>query len=211
MTVEISSENLNRWGIVTDVNIESPETDVRKIYVPGHNGELDFTEALIGEPVFKNRTITIKMTVVDSDKNLFRQKMTELKNYLHGRQHNIIFSDDSDFYYSGRCSLEEQRINRARGDITITIDAYPYKLKNQITEVSADVSGSATFTCNNLRRSVVPEITASAAMSLVFGTKTFAISSGTSILPELRFVEGDNVVTVTGAGNITFKYQEGSL
>lgn len=211
MTVEIGGENLNRWGIVTDVNIGSPETDVRKIYVPGHNGELDFTEALTGEAVFKNRPITISMVIVDSDKNLFRQKMTELKNHLHGRQHNIIFSDDNGFYYKGRCSIEEKRLNRARGDVTITIDAYPYKLKNQITEVSADVSGSATLVCSNLRRSVVPEITATAEMSLAFDTKTFAIPAGTSVLPELRFTEGDNVVTVTGTGNITFKYQEGSL
>jgi hypothetical protein len=37
------------------------------------------------------------------------------------------------------------------------------------------------------------------------------LGSGSFTLPELELVEGENTVTVTGVGNITFTWQEAGL
>jgi hypothetical protein len=39
----------------------------------------------------------------------------------------------------------------------------------------------------------------------------WTLASGSYLLPELELVEGDNLVTVTGTGSITFTYTQGQL
>lgn len=80
-----------------------------------------------------------------------------------------------------------------------------------MTTVSRAVSGSASITLPNMRKKVVPTITTTAEMTIVFGGRTSTMAAGTFVIPTLELTEGDNVVTVTGTGNITFKYQEGGL
>ena len=48
-------------------------------------------------------------------------------------------------------------------------------------------------------------------MTITFGGTSTIVNAGTFTIPTLELVEGNNTVTVTGTGNITFTYQEGGL
>lgn len=50
------------------------------------------------------------------------------------------------------------------------------------------------------------------SLRIEFGTgNVWDLGSGSYTLPELELAQGDNVVTVTGVGTITFSWQEGDL
>ena len=57
----------------------------------------------------------------------------------------------------------------------------------------------------------MPEITTTASMTIVFGGWSVSRSAGSFVIPELELIEGENTVTVTGTGAITFTWQEGDL
>jgi hypothetical protein len=134
-----------------------------------------------------------------------------VQNILHGKKLQVILDDDPAHYYLGRVTINEWKSNKRLGEITIEVDAQPYKLKVAETVVTRAVTGSADIILNNSRKPVVPTITTTAAMTIAFGGYTAAVQAGTFRLPELQLREGQNTVKVTGTGNITFSYREGSL
>ena len=49
-------------------------------------------------------------------------------------------------------------------------------------------------------------------MTLVYNVdNVWTLSAGSYMLPELELVEGDNFVTATGTGTVTFRWREGEL
>ena len=68
-----------------------------------------------------------------------------------------------------------------------------------------------SITLVNSRKRVVPSITTTDSMTITFGGTSTIVNAGTFTIPTLELVEGNNTVTVTGTGNITFTYQEGGL
>ena len=107
--------------------------------------------------------------------------------------------------------MNEWKSNKRTGEIVIEVDAEPYKYKVAETMVTQAVTGAAEIVLTNSKKSVVPEITTTAAMTIAFDGFTAAVQAGTFRLPELQLKEGQNRVAVTGTGTITFVYREGSL
>lgn len=64
---------------------------------------------------------------------------------------------------------------------------------------------------HNIRKKVVPTITAESDFTLYYDNNTYSVSAGTSEIPELELKEGINDVAVTGTGTISFTYREGGL
>jgi hypothetical protein len=79
------------------------------------------------------------------------------------------------------------------------------------TVATQAVNGTTVITLTNARKRAVPEITTTAAMTIVFGDGAWTPSAGTFTIPELELAEGDNLVSVTGTGQITFAWTEGSM
>jgi hypothetical protein len=77
--------------------------------------------------------------------------------------------------------------------------------------VTKAVNGTEVITLTNSRKHAVPSVTTTAAMTIAFGDGIWTTSAGTYTIPELELVEGDNLVSVTGTGDVTFAWQEGSL
>ena len=66
----------------------------------------------------------------------------------------------------------------------------------------------------NLRKRVVPEVLIQAEnpLHIVYNTyNVWDLGDGSYTLPELELKAGNNSVSVTGIGNITFSYQEAAL
>lgn len=195
--------------ILKPKEMASPAVKVRKIDIEGADSSLDYSD-YFGEPKFEDVThkFDFSTTVPPSE---FLSLYSQIKNAIHGKKMRIILDDDPLFYYLGRVSVLPFTTDRNIGLVSIECDCEPYKMKLELTSVSVTISGTDNIVLANSRKRAVPEITTTAAMTIVFGEFTWAVEAGTFTLPELELLEGENTVTVTGSGTITFTYQEGSL
>lgn len=195
-----------------DKEIGSPEVKEMKIDVEGADSALDYTD-FFGEPKYDDMTHKFPFTTIVPASE-FLSLFSFIKNALHGKKMPIILDDDPSFYYVGRVKVRPFTSDKNIGHVTIECDCEPYKYKKNKTVVSTAVNGTQAITLTNGRKRAVPEvtITTEGSLNIVFQeTNVWDLGSGSFTLPELELVEGDNVVTVTGTGNITFAWQEGNL
>ena len=200
------------WGLILspEKEIKSPLPKKKTVDVEGADGELDFTESF-GDVKFNNRQLSFKFHKANIVPDGFLALYSVVQNALHGKKMQVILDDDPAHYYFGRVTINEWKSDKRLGIIVIDVDAEPYKLKVAETVVTRAVTDSAEIILTNSRKPVVPTITTDAAMTIAFGGYTAAVQAGTFRLPELQLRAGQNTVTVTGTGNITFSYREGSL
>lgn len=199
------------WGLIlSEKEIKAPQPKTKAVDVEGADGELDYTEAF-GDVKYQNRQLTFRFSKASIVPDGFLALFSVVQNALHGKKLQVILDDDPANYYFGRVTINEWKSNKRMGEIVIEVDAEPYKLKVSETVITQAVTDYADITLTNSRKPVVPTITTNAAMTIAFGGYTAAVQAGTFRLPELQLREGQNTVTVTGTGNITFSYREGSL
>ena len=199
------------WQIVPQSRpvFSTPKVRKSQIVVPGLDGVLDVSKALTGEVQYEMRTGKFDFLV--HDKSNWANKFTEICNFLHGKDVKVTFDDDPNFYYKGTAEVTDWANGDRHTTVEITVEADPFKYKNKVTQVKKTISQQGTVTCPNLRKSVIPHIISNANMNLTFDGTTASIQSGTSIVPEFRFKQGDNIVTCKGNETITFEYQEGGF
>lgn len=196
--------------VLTDVNIPPAVPITSYIDIPGSAEPLDATEAL-GEVQYEMRNCKFVFVVCSDVKMSFEDKKAEVSNLLNGKICKITLDADKKFYYKGRVSVDSYTQRGHLKQIMISAKVNPYKLLLEHTVVSKAVQAEENIVCENQRKSVVPTITTDADFILKFGDISKAISAGETVIPEIKFVQGENIVTCIGTGNITFAYQEGSL
>lgn len=202
----ITSASLNLIGAQKIIGFPQPK--VSTISVPMSDVTLDFTEAY-GGVHYNNRAITLVFLSLEPWSDQMAQDST-VKNALHGKKMNIVFSDDDDYYYVGRITVGDWEYYQGAGRVIITIDAEPYKYK--AAETTKTQSGNGTVTLSNKRMPVVPYISATAETTLAWDGNSVTIAAGNNQrVPQLVLEEGDTEITVTTSGSVTFKYREGSL
>ena len=217
------------WNLIlisTDIGFPDPKTET--IDIPGADGELDFSEVLTGDISYNNRTISIQLEMVDKFEN-WRNKISEISNYLHGKKLKIIFDEDPSFYYFGRLSVNDFKSNKSTGTITIEANVEPYKydlfssledwlwdpfnfdngIINETNNLQVD--GELEVKIVGRRKKVIPKITCDNELQLLFNGQTYNLLEGTSYSPEIEICEGENILKFIGNGTVTIEYRGGSL
>ena len=198
--------------LLTSKEIGSPAVKTRKIEIEGADSALDLTD-FFGEPKYEDVTHKFNFSTI-VPQTQFLSLFSTVKNALHGKKMRIILDDDPLFYYMGRCRVSSFTNEKNIGIIGVECDCEPYKYKLQPTSVSVAVNGTQTITLTNGRKRAVPEvqIETEGSIRIVFQeANIWDLGSGSYTLPELELTEGENRVSVTGVGNITFVWQEGDL
>jgi phage-related protein len=198
--------------ILSKKEIGTPAAKVKKISVEGADSELDLTD-FFGEPKYENVVHKFEFTAM-VQANEFLLLFSAIKNALHGKKKRIVLDDDPLYYYTGRIAVSKFTSEKNIGIVSIECDCEPYKYKIAKTVVSKAVNGTEAITLTNARKRAVPEVKIETASSLNIvyqGSNVWDLGSGSFTLPELELEEGDNIVTVTGTGSITFTWQEGAL
>lgn len=193
--------------ILSSKEIGSPEVKEYKVDIEGSDGVLDYTE-YFGGTKYGNLTINLNFSTTVQP---FLTYYSMIKDLLHGRKMKIIFDEDNEFYYYGRLKVSSFTNEKNIGTISIECDCETYKYKLQPTVVTKTVSGSQSINLSNMRKKVVPTITANAQMTYTFGGVSVVHAAGTFKIPELELAQGDNYITVAGTGTVTFEYQEGGM
>lgn len=199
-----------RW--LGDFVLSPPKAVTKYVDIPGRNGSLDYSQALTGYVVYEDREIELEFETETTSEGDYMDKTAEVVNLLHGQRKTVVLDSDPEFMWDCRLEVDSERKNRRYSVVTVTGTAYPYKRKTTDTVVEQTVADTATkITCNNLAEPVVPTIETSASMQIKFGNKTFNAQKGTHTIPDIVFLAGENVLTVTGPGTIKITYREGSL
>ena len=203
--------------LLASKSISLPKVRTNMIDVPGRDGLLDASEVLTGEVTYKNRTITLKLTGVDTvSGKKWPATISDFCNKVHGKRVKVTFPEDTTHYYSGRCSVGKVGLVKMMQTIPVTVDCDPWKYKNAKTTVSRSDLGTAykQLSLPNESRPVIPTITVAQDTTLLWGSRTINISAGDHIIPAIRLAAGSNTLkakVASGTGSITVTYQEASL
>lgn len=191
--------------------LSPPEVVTKYEQIPGKSGSVDYSEALTGYVTYGDRVIDMVFELETVSESEYISKLSSIMNLLHGKRVSVILDTDPDYQWDCRLTVNNERQNQRYCTITISGTAYPYKRKNADTVIEEALTGTAMeIVCSNTAEPVVPLVEAENAVQIQFGSKSFSLSAGESYL-EAVFLAGDNVLTVTGTGDIKISYREGSL
>lgn len=198
--------------ILNSKELGAQKVKSKKLDIEGADGSLDLTE-FFGVPRYEDVTHKFTFSTI-LPQNQFIRQFTDIKNAIHGKKMRIILDDDPLFFWAGRCHVSGFTSEKGVGKVEIECDCEPYKYRIEKTVVTQAVSGTQAITLTNGKKRAVPEVTiqTDTSLNIAFGSgNVWDLSIGSYTLPELELAHGENVVTVTGTGTITFTWQEGDL
>ena len=200
LNTNISKHSYLDFGVIlTEQNIGLPTPKTYTVNIEGMDGTLDLSECF-GEMKYENRTI--KFTFESIDKIIdWQAKMIKISSFLHGQKMKITTWSDPNFYYIGRCQIDEYNSNSKLGKIVISCDCEPFKYKQNITTFNL-IGG--TNTVNNSRMTVYADLINE--VEITINNTTY--SAGTH-LRTIKLTSGENVLNTNGSATLTF--QEGEI
>ena len=200
LNANISKHSYLDFGVIlTEQNIGLPSPKTYTVNIEGMDGALDLSECF-GEMKYENRTIKFTFESIDKITD-WQAKMTKISSFLHGQKMKITTWSDPDFYYVGRCQIDEYNSNSKLGKIVISCDCEPFKYKQNITTFNL-VEGSNTV--QNSRMTVYADLINESEITI--NSKVY--SAGTH-LRAIKLMSGTNTLNSSGSATLTF--QEGEI
>jgi phage-related protein len=201
--------------LLSEVDIPPAQPKTTYVDIPGGDGSIDLTEAH-GEVKYKDRNCSFTFTMNPADDlsdSAFEEKKTEISNLLNGQVFKITLDKDEDYYFEGRCEVSEYLSDKRLHQIVVKATVKPYKYKQNVTTMKFELSEPGrTINIMNGRKAVSPSITCSDDDTvIVFNGATYNLSAGTHKVLDIRLTKGNNQMTISGAGMVTFSFQEADL
>ena len=188
--------------------VEIPPAKPKTIYVdlPGADGSVDLTEAF-GKVNFSNRECTFLFTVLPNHD--FEQVKRIVSSTLNGLKTRIVVEKDPEYYWNGRCYVDEYKSDEGLNQIVVAAIVDPYKLKKAIiSEYGSGEEVQETIHISGLCP-VTLEWKFTEETTVIIGTETKNFSSGTYRMYDVE--PGDFSFTYSTSGTITVSYQERAL
>lgn len=190
--------------ILTSSNIEAPALKSNYVKLDGADGSVDFTEAF-GRIFYENRKLQFEFTY-GGDPDSFADKFSEVQNKLHGRRMEIRISDDEEWWYEGRLTVDKWKSSKAIRKITVEAECDPYKYKN-VVRIYSITANPQSVVFKNSRKNASPKITSDVAVSVACNGKSVTLTPNVSATDVLEFTEKSNTLTVTGSTACTLKVE----
>ncbi len=185
------------------------------IEVPGRiDGPLDYSTAQTdGEPVYSSRTLTVTLESSEGTRLERKHRIREMVNLLDGREIDILLPDDDWYYLHGRAKVTPLYNDPAHASVQVTATCAPwlYALEDTVVELTATSATQTATIKNNGRRPVLPSVVVTGSVNLALGVRSWALSAGTYLLPDLYLPQGAHQITYSGSGTLTLSYREGVL
>ena len=199
-STNISKHSYTDFGVIlTEQNIGLPSPKTYSISIEGMDGRLDLSECF-GEMKYENRTLKFTFESIDKITD-WQAKMINISSSLHGQKMKIKTWSDPDFYYIGRCQIDEYNSSSKLGKIVVSCDCEPFKYKKNITTFNLT---EGTNTVNNSRMTVYADLINESEITI--NSKVY--SAGTH-LRAIKLTSGANILN--SSGNATLNFQEGEI
>ena len=199
------------WNIVltkAEIPLPTPKTSI--VDIKGADGVIDLTEALTGDVQYNNRPI--KLTFEMMDDTDYSTLISDISNYLHGKVVTVTLSNDDDYYYRGRATINQWECVKRKGKIVIQIDSEPYKYLVTETVRTITVNNQTkNITLPNSRKRVCPILNVTGTITLTINGVDYELAEGKQQLVNFILVEGNNAIKISGNGTITITYRQGAL
>ncbi len=193
-------ESIMNYARITPAAVKENYVDIA-----GGDSDIDLTEA-VGGVVFKDGQIDFKFSFFDM------HKKEQMKNDLHGRKVKIILDRDPDFYYEGRIKCTKDDQNKNLYELCFVAKVKPYKHEKRETVHIENINGrQKKVILSNSRMPVIPRITVTGKVSLIYEGVRYNMQTGVYQVPEITLYEGYNYINLTGTGTVKFEYRKGQL
>ena len=195
------------------VNFPTPQSQSNTITVPGRNSPIRFTEAL-GRVAYQPRSFDMTFSM-QGDRADFDILVSMVVNQFAGKLCRVTLTEDPTLYAVGTLEAAPS-YDPLTGKGTLELsctdgDAFLYHTE----ETTITVTGGRIVILANDFMPVVPVITTTAETTLRWAIdgESFekTVSAGTWEISELELRHGNNTVSVTNEGTVTFVYREGRL
>ncbi len=196
----VTKRSFSDFGVIlTSQEIGAPKPKIYTVNVEGMDGSLDLSE-FFGEIKYENRTLKFTFETIEKISDWYA-KVCIISSFLHGQKMKIYTWSEPDFYYVGRCTIDEYSSNAKLGKIVISCDCEAYKYKQNITTFNLT---NGTNTVNNSRMTVFADLMNESEIKInnrVYGAGTH--------LRAIKLTCGANKLISDGTGILTF--QEGEI
>ena len=195
------------------VNFPTPQSQSNTITVPGRNSPIRFTEAL-GRVAYQPRSFDMTFSML-GDRADYDLLVGQVVNQFAGKLCRVTLTEEPTLYALGTLeAAPSYEPLTGKGTLEIScIDGDAFL--HHVEETVVNFSGGGTVILANDFMPVVPVITVSAETTLRWAIdgETFqkTVSAGTWEIPELELRHGNNTISVTSEGTVTFVYREGRL
>lgn len=206
---------INGQWLLTGLQFSDPVQVTLFENVPGRRkGPLDLSTALTdGDPVYGSRTLTATFESSEGNRAERESRIDTMRNWLDGWTANIVLPDDPLHYIVGRVSVAKLYNDLAHASVQVTATCEPWRYNRDETKVvlTATTEAQTATLYNQGRLAVVPSLTVTEGeVLLAAGASSWALSPGTYALPDL-LLQGDKIISYSGAGILTFTYREAVL
>lgn len=191
------------------------------IDVPGRYAPLDASTALTdGEPYYGSAHLLAGFESSEGDLAARQSRIDAMRNYLDGRNLQIIHPDHPDQYLIGRVQVEQEYNDLVHCAVTVEAVCEPWFYASELTVQEVDMSEGAQDIqlINAGRMAVAPLITVDGDVHIECDTGSWDLATGEYVLPDMlltpgtRFgVSGGLTVSCSGVGTVTFTYREAVL
>lgn len=187
-----------RYGLIMldGYTLKPPEPKEYFVEVPGGNGSIDLSSALLGDVAFGDRVQTFPFKVIDPKENIERVK-SRISNFLHGRDHDYTLSFDPGYTYHGRFKISSYSHKMYDvglvADFNIEIKGKPFKMGPKKVIVDNPIGGKIlTLECGRMPSR--PSITLGSQTTIVYDNKEIKLGPGKWVLADVVLHEGDNEI-----------------
>ena len=235
--VFVGTNTWDDWHLIPSSRpvVASPGVSTNFVEIPGQDGALDISTYLTGDIAYGTRSGSFEF-YVDNDHEYWENLRRKIINTIHGQKMKMCLEDDPGYYWEGRFSLNEWRSEPWNSKVVIDYVVGPYKIANVLSGSKKTVWDTFNFDTDidwyvvlhdvvltgNTYTVTIPAyryefpITAqltsdSGSVTVAFGgvTATLTPSSNKATLGTASY--GNNTLTATGTGTVTFSFREGSL
>lgn len=210
--------------------ISFPSKKKVKDSVPFMNGSYDFsTIGTNGEIVYEQRDIKIIIGFPAQSKERLQSLYSKILEWVvDSGKSQLIFDVMPEYYFMAEVesssTLEE---TMAYGKIEINMVADPFKKsidpvgaciwdtfnfeEDYLQDVEYTIRGSGKINILNPGRTVRPVIISTAQMTMKMGDNTYTVYKGSNQIYGFYLNPGDNNITFTGNGTVTFDFRKETL
>lgn len=210
--------DINTWSdwslVLTAKDVTPPEPKTNYVELDGMSGSLDLSEALSGEITYKDRTVSASFWSCEGSRKDRARLIQKIIATLHGKKIKIIEPDDPDHYFYGRVKVKGYSNVISYMEISIEATCEPWRYALEDNSRTLVVKNNETIKAvinNNGVKTLCPTITVDGRINLSYEDVSASLSSGTYIVSDIKLYQGDNIISVSGSGSVTFTYKEADL
>ena len=204
----------NDWRLIlTDKLVTPPKPKTNYVNIDGMSGTLDLSEALTGEVMYNDRTVSASFVLTEGSFDEKNRLLREIVNRLHGKKVKLVEPDDPTHYFLGRVTVKTLNNRLPYGEISLeaVCDPWRYSINDSVRRVEVNGKTVEVVINNNGAKTLSPEITVTGSIDISFNNGNVSLRDGNYKVSDLRLYAGVNIISVSGKGVVTFTYKEADL